>query len=143
MAADLALVRRLVKADRGLAVVAVARGDGSVHASVVNAGVWESESGHPEVAFVARGGTKKLDHIRGRGRATVVFRHGWEWVAVDGPARIVGPDEAGPDQLPELLRTVFTAAGGTHEDWATFDRVMAEEGRVAVFVLPQRITSNG
>ena len=39
MPADLDLVRRLARADRGLAVVAVARTDGSVHASLVNAGV--------------------------------------------------------------------------------------------------------
>jgi hypothetical protein len=37
---------------------------------------------------------------------------------------------------------VFTAAGGTHDDWDEYDRVMAEEGRVAVLVDPARITSN-
>jgi PPOX class probable F420-dependent enzyme len=135
VAADLKLVQRLAAAERGLAVVAVPRRDGTVHASVVNAGVLESGAGGPEVAFVAQGSARKLDHIRGHGRATVVFRHGWEWVSVEGPARIAGPD-------PALLRAVFTAAGGTHEDWDTFDRVMVEEARVAVLVTPDRITSN-
>ena len=39
MPADLDLVRRLSAAEHGLAVVATTRADGTVHASVVNAGV--------------------------------------------------------------------------------------------------------
>jgi hypothetical protein len=38
---------------------------------------------------------------------------------------------------------VFTAAGGTHDDWAEYDRVMAEQGRTVVFVAPSRVYSNG
>jgi len=38
-----------------------------------------------------------------------------------------------------LLRAVFTAAGGTHDDWDTYDRVMAAEGRTAVLVEPRRV----
>jgi hypothetical protein len=38
---------------------------------------------------------------------------------------------------------VFTAAGGTHDDWDEYDWVMAEERRTAVLVEPARITSNG
>jgi hypothetical protein len=142
MAADLSLVRRLSHADHGLAVVAVARPDATVHASVVNAGVLDSEPGGPVVAFVARGSARKLDHLRNRRHATIVFRRGWEWVSVAGPARIVGPDGADPDRLPALLRAIFTAAGGSHEDWAAFDRVMAEEGRVGVLIDPATVTSN-
>ena len=48
-----------------------------------------------------------------------------------------------PGDLPGLLRAVFRAAGGTHDDWDTYDRVMAEERRTAVLVDPARITSNG
>jgi PPOX class probable F420-dependent enzyme len=141
-AADLDLVRRLAAADRGLAVVAVGRADGSAHASLVNAGVLDDpENGGPAVAFVVRGGARKLDYLRQRARATVVFRSAWEWVAVEGSARIIGPDDL-PEALPALLRAVFAAAGGTHDDWDTFDRVMADERRVAVFVQPARITTN-
>jgi len=143
MAADLDLVRRLSRAERGLAVVAVVRSDDTVHASVVNAGVLDTDAvdGGPLVAFVARGNARKLDYLRQRGRGAIVFRAGWEWVSVEGPARILGPD--GVADLPALLRTVFTAAGGTHDDWATFDRAMADEQRVAVFITPARISSNG
>jgi hypothetical protein len=41
-----------------------------------------------------------------------------------------------------LLRDVFTAAGGTHDDWPTYDRVMAEERRAAVMIAPERVYSN-
>lgn len=145
--ADLDLLRRLSRADRGLAVVAVSRPDGSVQASVVNAGVLDPDAGGaatvgagPQVAFVVRGNARKLGYIRHSARATVVFRSGWEWVAAEGPARIVAQEYA---DLAALLRAVFSAVGGTHQDWDTFDRVMAEEHRVAVLVEPARITSNG
>jgi hypothetical protein len=135
MPADLELVRRLGEATSWLAVVAVARADETVHASVVNAGLLD-DAGSAVVAFVARGDARKLDHIGARGNATVVFRDGWQWAAVEGQARIAGND-------PELLRAVFRAAGGTHSDWDEYDRVMAAEQRVAVFVTARRVVSNG
>ena len=148
MAADLDLVRRLGAAEHGLVVVATTRADGTVHTSVVNAGVLNDPvTGQPSVALVARGDAKKLEHLRRSGRATVVFRSGWEWVSVEGPVRLAGPDDAldGFDSngVPALLRDVFVAAGGTHDDWAEYDRVMAAERRTAVLVGPERITSNG
>ncbi|MDQ1364413.1 MAG: hypothetical protein QOE57_455 [Acidimicrobiaceae bacterium] len=141
---NLETVRQLAKADRGLAVVAVARADGSVHASVVNAGILDTEPGGPYAAFVTGGQARKLAHLRRTGRAAVVFRTGWQWASIEGRAHVVGPAED-PDgiRLPALLRAIFTSAGGTHEDWATFDRVMSEEGRVAVLVRPERIIGNG
>jgi len=77
-----------------------------------------------------------------------VFRAGWDWVAVEGAADLAGPDDelTGFDWQadgPTLLRAVFTAAGGTHDDWDEFDRVMRDERRAAVLVHPERITSNG
>jgi PPOX class probable F420-dependent enzyme len=148
MPADLDLVRRLSAAEHGLAIVATTRPDGAVHASVVNAGVLDSPTtGRPCVGLVAQGGAHKLSHLRRAGRAAVVFRAGWEWVAVEGPVLLAGPDDQLDDLDPEaraaLLRAIFTAAGGTHDDWAEYDRVMAEEGRTAVLVDPERITGNG
>lgn len=71
---------------------------------------------------------------------------GYRWVTVEGTVELVGPDDrldgVDADALPALLRSVFRAAGGTHEDWAAFDRVMAEEQRVAVLVTPTRVYSN-
>ena len=99
------------------------------------------------VAFVARGGAAKLANLRRRPAANVTFRAGWEWVAVEGAATIIGPDdprsEVDADRLRGLLREVFTAAGGTHDDWDEYDRAMADERRATVFVELERITGNG
>ncbi|HEY3701305.1 MAG TPA: pyridoxamine 5'-phosphate oxidase family protein [Acidimicrobiales bacterium] len=146
--ASLDLVRRLGAADHWLAVVATTRADGSVHASIVNAGLVDDPvTGRPVIGLVVGSDARKLSHLRRSGRATVVFRSGWEWVAVEGPIRIVGPDDpldgVPPDDVPGLLRAVFRGAGGAHEDWDEYDRVMAAERRAAVLVDPARIVSNG
>jgi hypothetical protein len=144
--ADLALVERLAAADHHLAVLAIGRPDGSVHASLVSAGVIDDPvDGSSGVAAVVAEDSRKLRLLRSSAPPTLVFKSGFEWVAVSGPARLIGPDdgtELGRD-VPETIRSVFRAAGGTHEDWAEFDRVMAAERRCAVFVRAERISSNG
>lgn len=99
--ADLELVRRLVAADSGLAIVNTTRADCTVQASLVNAGVTTHPvDGREVVAFVARGGAIKLAHVRRRAYANVVFRAGWEWVAVEGATTVVGPDDhVDPDRI--------------------------------------------
>jgi len=146
--ADIEDVRRLVEAESGLAVVSTTRDDGSVQASVVNAGVLEHPlTGRPVLAFVVRGDSRKLVNLRRRPRATAVLRAGWRWRAVEGPVDVAGPDDPldglDADSLPQLLRDVFTAASGSHDDWDTYDRVMAAEHRTAVLVTPERVYGNG
>ena len=148
MTGDLELVRRLAAADRGLAIISTTRPDGTVHSSLVNAGVFDHPlTKEPTVALVARGDTYKLRLLATAGRANAVFRAGWEWVSIEGPVDILGPHPPRPDfpqeQLPQLLRDIFAAAGGTHDNWAEYDRVMAEERRTAIFISPARITTNG
>lgn len=145
---DLAVFAQLVSRDHGLCVVSTLRGDGSIQASVVNAGVFEHPlTGLSTVAFVARGGARKLTNLRARPQATVVVRAGWEWRAAEGRAELIGPDDPregiDAEGLRMLLRNIFVAAGGTHDDWDTYDRVMAEERRAAVLVEPTRVYSNG
>jgi hypothetical protein len=62
---------------------------------------------------------------------------------VDGDSELAGPDDTDPEALRLLLRAVFRSAGGTHDDWDTYDRVMREEGRVAVLVTPRKVYGNG
>jgi hypothetical protein len=138
----------LARRDSGLVVVMTLRADLTMQASVVNAGVVDHPvSGAPSVAFVARGTSRKLANFRVRPQATVVARAGWEWVAAEGAAGIIGPDDRGAgidaEALRLLLRAVFVAAGGSHDDWPAYDRVMADERRAAVFVTPHRVYSNG
>ena len=140
-------VRELVARENGLAVVFTSRADGTGQASIVNAGVLDHPvTGDPVVGLVVRGDTLKRRHLRKRPHMTVVFRVGWEWVAVEGDADLAGPDDELDGferaKVPQLLREVFTAAGGTHDDWDEYDRVMADERRLAVLVRPERIYSN-
>jgi PPOX class probable F420-dependent enzyme len=144
---DVERVRRLAAADHGLAVVATLRPDSSIQCSVVSAGVMAHPvTGRPVAGLVAIGGSRKLAHLRRHPRATVVFRAGWQWVAVEGRASLAGPDDSldgfDPSRVPQLLRDIFTAAGGTHDDWPTYDRVMAEERRTAVLIEMERVYPN-
>ena len=147
MPSDLDHVRRLVRQD-SLAVITTVRPDGTIHASVVNAGIVDDPiTNQPRVGLVSAGASRKLQHLRRSARAALVFRHGADWVAVEGPVQLLGPRDRvegfGTVELPMLLRRIFVAAGGTHQDWDEFDRVMEAEERTAVLVAPDRITSNG
>ncbi|HSZ44373.1 MAG TPA: pyridoxamine 5'-phosphate oxidase [Streptosporangiaceae bacterium] len=144
---DLEPFARLVSGDHGLAVVALARPDGTAHASVTNAGVLPHPvTGAPVVGIVANGSSRKLAYLREHPRATVVLRAGWQWAAVDGPVELAGPDDPlpgiGAERLRLLLREIFTAAGGTHDDFDEYDRVMAADRRAAVLVTPAKLFKN-
>ena len=141
---DLADFTGLVARDHGLAVVSTLRPDATITSSVVNAGVLpHPTTGEPTVAFVSRGDARRLGYLRVTPRVTVVLRAGWQWAAAEGPVQLCGPGDPLPgvdtEGLRLLLRAVFTAAGGTHEDWETYDRVMAQERRTAVLMTPERV----
>ncbi|CKI37088.1 PPOX class probable F420-dependent enzyme [Mycolicibacterium smegmatis] len=143
--ADLSSFAELLSRDHGLCVLSTLRRDGSIQSSVVNAGVMaHPHTSEQVVALVALGGSLKLRHLRADPRATVAARAGWEWATVEGTAEIIGPDDSDVDaeSLRVLLRNVFEAAGGTHDDWDTYDRVMREERRAAVLITPTRVYSN-
>lgn len=142
--ADLSAFEALVPQDHGLVVITVIGPDGRMRPSVVNAGVIDHPiTGARVVAMVIHGSARKLAYLRATPRASVTVRAGWQWAAVEGPADIAGPDDQaagiGPERLRLLLREIFTAAGGTHEDFGEYDRVMAAERRAAVMITPERV----
>lgn len=138
----------LARDEHGLTVVATARADGSIQASLVNAGVLaHPATGEQVLAFVTYGKVK-LANLRVRRQLAATFRNGWRYATVEGDAELAGPDDPAPwlrdaEQLRLLLREVFTAAGGTHDDWDTYDRVMAEQRRTVVLVRPTRVYGSG
>jgi len=138
----------LAQADRGLAVVSTLRADQTIQASLINAGiVAHPETAEPVLAFVTYGPVK-LTNLRARPQIALTFRSGWQWATVEGRAELAGPDDPhsflrDPDDLRLLLRAAFTACGGTHDDWAEYDRTMIEQRRTVVLVKPTRVYSNG
>lgn len=144
---ELSAFAELMSADHGLCVFSTLRGDGSIQSSLVNAGVLQHPLNNATVVgLVAIGGSRKLHNLRADPRATAVARTGWQWAAVEGTAQLIGPDDPHPDiddeRLRLLLREIFTAAGGTHDDWPTYDRVMRDQRRTAVLISPKRIYAN-
>ena len=137
----------LARGENGVTVVSTVRADGTVQASLVNAGiVVHPDSGAQVLAFVTYGKVK-LANLRARPAIAATFRKGWQWATVEGEAELVGPDDAAdwltdPDRLRLLLRDIFTAAGGTHDDWAVYDAEMVRQRRTAVLITPRRIYSN-
>ena len=151
----LALIRERAAGDHWLAVLITtgARGPSGPsereappdpQVSVVNATVSDHPlTGVPTVALVAQAGTAKLANLRRHPRATLVFREGWQWVAVRGPVELAGPDDPMPGLDPEglrlLLRRIYLDAGGQHPDLGEYDRAMAADRRCAVLVTPEHI----
>jgi PPOX class probable F420-dependent enzyme len=139
-------VAALARAERGLAVVSTLRADLSIQSSLVNVGVLAHPlTGTAVLAFVTYGKVK-LANLRRRPQLTTTVRSGWAWATVEGIAHLVGPDDPSPgvdsEQLRVLLREVFVAAGGTHDDWDAYDTAMLDQRRSAVLVEPSRIYSN-
>ena len=138
----------LAAAESGLAVVSTVRADGTVQASLVNVGILAHPESGQEVLGFTTYGKVKLANLRARPQLAITFRKGWQWATVEGRAELGGPDDTQPwlttdEQLRLLLRDVFAAAGGTHDDWDEYDRVMASERRAVVLIAPTRVYSNG
>ena len=80
-------------------------------------------------------------------RTSAADRHGalgWEWMTAEGEAELIGPDDPHPEvdaeRLRLLLPEVFTAAGGSHDDWDEYDHAMAREPRTVVLMPPDAST---
>lgn len=146
--ADLDDVVSYLADEHGLATISTVQSDGRVLSSVANCGVMDHPvRGEPVVALVSVGGAARLAHVRSGSQVTVAIRRGWNWRAVTGPADLIGPDDPvdgiDAERLRLLLREIFQVAGGTHDDYDEYDRVMAEQRRTAIFVAPERIIGNG
>ncbi|ADT98678.1 MULTISPECIES: TIGR03618 family F420-dependent PPOX class oxidoreductase [Mycolicibacterium] len=138
----------LARNDNGLAVVSTLRADLTIQSSLINAGpLPHPGDGNPVLGFVTYGKVK-LANLRARPQIAVTFQRGWQWATVEGRAELAGPDDPQPwlgsdYELALLLRDIFTAAGGTHDNWDEYDATMREQRRVAVLVTPTRVYGNG
>ena len=139
---DLSVFAELVRLDHGLCVLSTSRGDGSVTASVVNTGSCNIHSQASPGRRIRRPRPPQAGQPARRSPSND-RRPGWLAMGGGrGNVDLFGPDDPHPDMSSEglrlLLRNIFVAAGGTHDDWATCDRVMADEKSAAVLLAPRR-----
>jgi len=143
---SLDVVIDIARSDHFLAVVSTLRADDTIQSSLVNAGALPHPVSGVEVLGFVTYGRVKLSNLRERPQVTLTFRSAWQWASVDGRAELIGPDDPHPDidaeALRLLLRAIFTAAGGSHDDWDAYDRTMVEQRQTAVLVNPSRVYGN-
>ena len=141
---DIEIFSNYLSEETGLATVSTTQADGRVLSTVVNCGMIKHPlTGGTCVAFVSGSKAARLRHIDRGSQVTVNVRRGWVWSSATGPADLIRPESL-PESIDEeqmrlLLREVFHAAGGVHDDLEEYDRAMAQEERVVVCVTPERI----
>lgn len=144
---DLNDVKQFLADETGLATISTVQADGRVLSSIANCGVIAHPvTGADCVALVSMGSAGRLKHVRRGSEVTIAIRRGWNWVAVTGKADLIGPDDRQHDfdseKLRLLLREIYIAAGGQHDDFDEYDREMVHSQRTAVLVAPTRIIGN-
>ena len=144
---DIEIFSNYLLEETGLVTVSTTQVDGRVLSSVVNCGMIEHPlTGDTCVAFVSGSKAGRLKHIDRGSQVTITARRGWAWSSVTGPADLIRPEQVpetiDKEQMRLLLREVFHAAGGVHDDLEEYDRAMAQEGRVVVCVTPERVLGN-
>lgn len=68
----------IARHDRGLVVISTLRSNGTIQASVVNAGVIAHPARSKTVLGLVTAGRIKLANLRARPQVTATFRDGWQ-----------------------------------------------------------------
>ena len=144
---NLDLLHRFLADETGLATISTVQQDGRVLSSIANCEIIRHPlSGIECVALVSVGTAARLRHVRRGSEVTIAVRRGWNWVAATGKAELIGPDDnvdsVDAEALRLLLREIYQAAGGTHDDFDEYDAEMIRSRRAAVLVTPTRVIGN-
>jgi len=140
-------LRRFLADETGLATISTVQQDGRVLSSIANCAVIPNPlSGDECVGLVSMGTAARLKHVRRGSEVTISVRRGWNWIAATGAADLIGPEDnvesVDPEALRLLLREIYQAAGGMHDDYDAYDTEMLKSRRAAVLVTPTRIIGN-
>jgi PPOX class probable F420-dependent enzyme len=121
-------------------VVTTFRRSGAAQMSILLCGPYRDT-----VAFVAQEATAKVRNLRRNPRCSVLtVKPGWSgYVVVEGNATVHGWDDTDPESLRMMLREVFMAAGGQHDNWEEYDRTIKAERRAVVMVQPKHVYGLG
>src|ERR1022692_4759508 len=136
----------LARHDRGLVVISTLRSNGTIQASLVNAGVIAHPASGETVLGLVTAGRIKLANLRARPQVTATLRDGWQWAAVEGHADLIGPDDPQPwldaEGLRQLRREISPAPAGKQNNGTEYAGVMAKKRGPAVPTRPDRIYGN-
>lgn len=116
------------------AVVSTIRPSGTIQNTLVNVGLYADGIG-----FTTVGKSRKEVHLKLNPACTITIHNGPYWITVEGNARLYTWDNTDSETMRQILRSLYVIAGGTHDDWETYDRVIRKEQRAAVVVVPERI----
>lgn len=116
------------------AVVSTIRPSGTIQSTLVNVRLYADG-----VGFTLVGRSCKEYNLRRNPACTVTVHYGPYWITVEGKARLYTWDTTDSETMRCLLRDIYVVAGGTHDAWDTYDRVVREERRAAAIVVPERI----
>src|SRR5580658_802492 len=94
--ATLADLAELGRKEQGLTVISTLPADRTIQSSLVNAAVMSHPFNGSEVLAFVTYGKVKLANLRARPQLTALVRSGWQWVAVEGAAQLIGPDDPDP-----------------------------------------------
>lgn len=125
----------LARSHRG--VVTTFRRDGGAQMSIVSCGLYQDG-----VGFTTTEDRAKLKNLRRDPRCSIlVSEPDWRgYVAVEGRALIMAPDNTGGEALRLAFREVYRAAGGgEHPNWAEYDQAMIDDRRAIVIVTPEKV----
>lgn len=62
----------------------------------------------------------------------------WNWVVLEGEARLTEVTTDPDDEPAAFLRRVYQAVAGPHPDWDDFNRAMIADRRLVLSVVPDR-----
>ena len=118
------------------AVLSTFRRNGAAQLSIVVVGAYGDGA-----AFTTTEDRAKLLNLRRDPRCSLLVSQDswWGFVVLEGEARILSADNTDANELRQTFREVYRSISGEHPNWDEYDRVMVEDKRAVVVVVPERI----
>lgn len=120
-------------------VLTTFRRNGAAQMSIVSCGPLRDG-----IAFTTTAERAKLRNLKRNPRCSLlVSQSDWRsYTVLEGQAVLLSPENSDPEELRQVLRDVYRAAGGgEHSNWEEYDQAMREQVRSAVIVVPEHIYS--